>query len=68
MGAAFKGFQFVNEAAPLLVEFNQRRRLAKLGYQFDSRSLSAWKAECFSLIDAEIDRLESEAMKAKTRG
>ena len=65
MHCAFKEIPFTNEAAPLLAEFNQRRRLAKLGYQFDPGSLSVFKAECFILIDSEIDRLESEAMKAK---
>jgi hypothetical protein len=66
--AAFKEIPFTNEAAPLLAEFNQRRRLAKMGYHFDIRRLSAWKADCFVLIDSEIDRLECEEMNAGKGG
>lgn len=55
----------MNAAAPLLAEFNQRRRLAKMGYRFRPEALSVFKAECFVLIDSEIDRLEAEEMKRK---
>lgn len=61
----YKGLKSTNDAYPLVSEYSQRRRLAKLGYTSNISELSAWKASVFVMIDSEIDRLESEEMKKK---
>lgn len=68
MRLAFKGMKdYVNESAPLLMEFNQKRRLAELGYRFRSEDLPAWKAEAFALISATIQELEQEDIKSSSK-
>jgi hypothetical protein len=60
--------EYANEAAPLLGEYGLRMRLSKMGYQFDGRELSYFKARAFDIIGAEIQKFESaeiEAIKAK---
>jgi hypothetical protein len=56
--SAFKGGSLVNEAAPFLAEYSQRKRLAKLGYTSNIGELCALKAEIFGIIDHEIDKLQ----------
>lgn len=53
----------MNEAAPLLYEYNSKKVLAKLGYRFDSNELSVFDAEVYNLIASEISQLESEEIK-----
>lgn len=57
-----------NEATPILIEYNTRMRLSKIGYQFDPRDLEPWKADAFAVIASEIQRLESDALKSKKGG
>ncbi len=64
--AAVKGQALVNEAAPIFHEYVMRKRLAKLGYVSDMSTLSAFKAECFYLIDVEVD--DTQAKEAQRRG
>jgi hypothetical protein len=55
----------MNEAGWLVAEYNQRKRLAKLGFTSPLSELSVMKAEAFCMIDQEIDDLTSkEAKKA----
>lgn len=37
-------------------EYVDRKRLAKLGFASSIDSLDAYKADCFLIIDSEIDR------------
>ncbi|MDZ4678398.1 MAG: hypothetical protein SGI74_12915 [Oligoflexia bacterium] len=55
----------MNEAAPLLMEYNMRLQLSKLGYRFDGQSLSSFKAQAFTIISSEISRLEAESLKKR---
>lgn len=61
--AAYKGHGLQNEAAPFLAEYCQRKRLAKLGFVTNINELSAYKADIFSMIDAEIDSIQIEQSK-----
>jgi len=65
--AAYNGQSLVNEAAPLVHEYNTRVRLAKLGYRSDLGSLSAFKAECFTLIDRTLDAERAKEAKSGKR-
>lgn len=60
-----KGGHLVNEAAPYLAEYTQRKRFAKLGYTTSISELSALKAEVFLLIDCEIEKIQSEDARKK---
>lgn len=53
----------MNEAAPIFHEYVMRRRLAKLGFTTDMSQLSAFKAECFYLIDVEVEETQSKEAK-----
>jgi len=65
VAAAYKELSLVNEAAPLLMEYNMRLQLSKLGYRFDGQSLSSFKAQAFTIISSEISRLEAESLKKR---
>ncbi len=56
---------YQNEAAVFLYEWNQRTRLAKMGYRFDPATLSAVKAEVFAIIGQEFEELRSRDLKKK---
>jgi hypothetical protein len=66
VAAAFKGVtnKYSNETATLVSEYNMRQRLAKLGFRFDPKELSAFKAHAFMTIAEEISRLEHESIKS----
>lgn len=60
----------VNGMAPIVGEYLDKKRLAKLGYVFDSDDLSTFKAECFRIIDNEINSIKHKKSKngaAKSR-
>lgn len=62
----YKGIgNYTNMSQPVVSEYIQRQRLAKLGYTSDISKLPTWKAEAFCLIGSEVDRLQSEDMKQK---
>lgn len=63
--AAYKGSSLVNEAAPYIAEYSQRKRLAKLGYVTNASELDAIKAEIFAIIDTELDKCQSDDMRSK---
>lgn len=65
--AAYKGLPFSNRAQGIVHEYIQRQKLAKLGFVSDLSKLSAEKAEAFCLISSEVERLQNEDMKNKTR-
>ena len=55
-----------------MAEYNQRRRLAKLGFTQPLSELDSYRAELFLIISDEIDdyekkRQEQEAAKRKSR-
>lgn len=52
---------------PYFIEFIQRKRLSELGYSFDSKELSADKAEAFLFISSVISEFEAEEMKKRQR-
>lgn len=62
----------MNETAWVVAEFNQRRRLAKLGFTQPLSELDSFRAEAFLIISDEIDdferkRQEQESQKRKSR-
>lgn len=60
MTAVYKGVAAdlpPNSAMPLVREFIERKRLAKLGFTTQLSGLRADKAHWFILIDSELDRL-----------
>jgi hypothetical protein len=63
-----KGGSLCNEAAGFVAEYSQRKRLAKLGYFTPTSELSALKAEIFGIIDAEIEKCQSEEAKRGKNG
>jgi len=63
--SSFKGGGLLNEAAPFIAEYSQRKRFAKLGYTTSISELSALKAEIFGIIDCELDKLQSESTRPK---
>lgn len=54
-----------NLAGSLISDYIYRKRLAKLGYNFDGENLDAWKAEGFLLIDSEIEKMREKVRKAE---
>jgi hypothetical protein len=62
---AYRGSKFTNEAAPLVYEYSARKLMAKLGYTTDLGSLSSFKAECFMIIDGEINKEREKQMKRR---
>ena len=56
-----------NEAAAIVSEFINRKRLAKLGIVSNCKDISFLKAECLIHVSSEFDRLENEEMKRKSR-
>ena len=59
---------FSNESSPYIMEFFMRQRLSKLGFTTNFDDLDSVSAEIFLLIDSEIEKYKSEAMKKPTRG
>ena len=55
------------EVEPLLVEYFYRKRLASLGYTFNTSGLSNFKAECFVLIGDEYDKATEAERKRKSK-
>jgi hypothetical protein len=55
----------VNDAAPIIGAYFDRKRLAELGYTSPLSDLSDFEAKCFLLISQEIDKFHSEEMKRK---
>ena len=65
----YRGGKINSDAAPIVYEYMQKQHLRKLGYNFDSKDLSVFKADCFTIIAGEISKLEKEEMeKVKRRG
>ena len=52
-----------NEAYSIVYEYIMAKRLMRLGYTQPIERLNVYKAECFAIIDSEIDRLDMEASK-----
>lgn len=64
---SFRGHPLINNAAPILAEYNARKRLADLGFTSDLSSLDCVKAEAFIVISQELDRLQAEEYKRKKK-
>lgn len=56
--AVYDSLDFRNEATPLVSEFIDRRRLAKLGFTSSFDELTAWKADAFIVIDVKLEELK----------
>jgi len=66
--AAHKRIKNVNTAAaPLLAEYIQRERLAKLGFVSDISRLPVWKAEAFCYISSNFDELYQKDLAQKRK-
>jgi hypothetical protein len=46
----------------------ERKRLAALGYTSSMDDLDCYTASCLLLVSQELDKLESEDMKKKSKG
>jgi hypothetical protein len=53
-----------NECALLIAEYNARQSLRKLGYPSDPKELNCFKAECFLIIQSELQKIEEERMNS----
>lgn len=58
----------VNETGHFLAEYSQRKRLAKLGFTSPLCELSAFKAEVYAIIDAELDECQQRELRAARNG
>ena len=67
MTYVYRGHQQRNEASTLVSEFLERKRLAVLGLQTDLGSLSAFKADCFLVVDSEFEQLRAEDAKRESK-
>lgn len=63
-----KGSDFVNEAAPFVMEYVSRQRLAKLGFMDDLNELDCLTADALLLIDAEVHAAQADLLKKKIPG
>jgi len=52
-------------AAPLVVEYCERRRLAELGLQSRLDALPAWKVDALLVIDQKFEELQAAKIKRK---
>lgn len=64
---AFYGHRQTSPATPLVVEYLERKRLAKLGITTSTSEISAFKSDTLLLIDAEFDRLREADSKRKAK-
>jgi len=65
--ASQRGLHLQNEAAYFVAEYAQRKRLAKLGYTSNICELSAIKSEIFGIIDLELDKIQSDELKKRSK-
>lgn len=63
----FRGEKFTNESALLVHEYFLKKRMAKLGYQFNSSELTQFDANVYSLIDSTIADLKEKDLKRKRK-
>jgi hypothetical protein len=60
-----RGGSLINEASPLVAEYNVRTRLAKLGFTSDLSKLDCLRALAFAEIDSvRDDQIERDRKKA----
>jgi len=52
-----------NECAGIVEKYFQQKTLTSLGYSFDPSGLETFEADCFTIIESELIRLESLEMK-----
>ena len=64
---ACRGIPQTNAAAPLIIEYNAKRALAKLGYRFSAEDLMDWEVEAMVLISSEIAKQEADMTKRSHR-
>ena len=62
----YQGRKYTNDMAPLVAEYNQRKRLAEIGFTDSLDALEPWKAEAFVLIGQTYD--EEYERKRKMKG
>lgn len=58
----------VNDAAPILAAYFDRKRLAELGFTSPLSDLNDFDAKCFLLISSEIDKWHEEQRKRDSHG
>lgn len=59
----WKGIPSQNEAGPIVEAYFQKKSLAQLGYSFDASDLETFEADCFTIIENELKKLETMEMK-----
>lgn len=62
-----RGGHVVNNSAVWVEGYVTMTRLRKMGFSFDSKSLSSEAAQIFVVISQEIDRIEREDIERKSR-
>lgn len=66
MRASFGGHrQYQNEAAPVLAEYLQRKRMASLGLTTNLSEIDTITVEAFCLIDQLIEQLREEKQSGR---
>lgn len=58
---------FVNETAWMVAEYNQRKRLAKLGFVQPVDDRSSYLVDAFLIIDEEFTDLESKRRERESK-
>lgn len=66
--AVARGVAYGNEYTPFVIEFLERKKLAELGYRFDGRELSVYKARIFCEIALKFEQVKGELMKGSLSG
>ena len=59
------GQDLTNEGTEIYHEYLTRLRLAKLGYRSNFADLDPFKADCFLIIDTEIDKVRAKKQGKK---
>lgn len=63
MSALWRGHSVQTEVTPLVCEYFERKTLSEIGYRFDPKDLSSFKAQCFGIIANQLNELESNEHK-----
>lgn len=59
----WKGINSQNTAGPIVEQYFQMKNLSKLGYSFNGLELETFEADCFTIIEQQLLKLESMEMK-----
>ena len=67
MRALYKGISVNNEASFIVNDYLFRKSMRKKGYYDRLEDLDCFSADCFTLIDIELNELQDKEMKRAKR-